>query len=257
MELVAGDEGDFFPEGRGEETGSVQVFRQSQEKKHAAFRPGPGKSFGQVFIQGSKHGVPACPIFDESHLTQFQGDPLIERGGMQVRGLLGFNEFIDDLRRADGEPHPQTGHEDFGERADMNHAAGGGWIEIGAIRFQFQEGGNRRSAVAKLAVGIVLDQKDAFLSAVIQKAAPPIKGERSALWILKVGNGVRQLRILRLDAIDHGDIHSVVIARYRNEFDFNRTPGSEESEICGIFHQHGRFHRGKHGPISPTPAGRR
>ncbi len=56
--------------------------------------------------------------------ADFKSHHLVESGGIQVRGLLGLDQFADDLLRCNDPCQADAGSKQFGEGAQINDVSG-------------------------------------------------------------------------------------------------------------------------------------
>ena len=63
-------------------------------------------------------------LIQETTLPHFEGDNLVEGGGVQVSGLFRHDQLADDLRRRDHPRQADARREQLGERAQIDDISG-------------------------------------------------------------------------------------------------------------------------------------
>ena len=127
----------------------------------------------EIFVQRMQHRIAALAInlanqFDvlveESVARDFVGNVLTEGGSVQVGGLFQLHQFADHVFGSDDPGQTNSGRERLREGAQVDHVAESeSVIAAQIVAVEHHQRRNVLAFVAQLAVGIILDDRDAVL----------------------------------------------------------------------------------------------
>ena len=216
----------------------IQRFRQLRKQEESAFWTAEFRS-GRETLQLVSHGVQLVPIAGKDRLNMRlqQAAPqksvhhcLRQIRRMQIGALLPDGAFADNILLPVKIPKPQSGADDLGKTAAVDHIA----FPVKAL-----DGRECLTRIAKIAVGIVLHHQKMILCRQFRNFAAALQRKRPAGGILEAGNHIKQLRVILAGSFFQCiDQNAVFIAGNGNQIGLVQPKGLHISQKGGAFHQH-------------------
>lgn len=153
-------------------------------------------------------------------------------GAVHVGGLLAHHQLAQqNVVLANHGGHAQAGGDDLGEGVAVEHIA---------LLVEALDGRQRLSAVAQVAIGVVLDEGHLVFVDQLGDAPAPLQGQGAAGGVLEGGDEVDQLGAVGADLLlqAFGD-GAVLVGFHGGKAGAIGPKGLQGAQEGGVFHQHG------------------